>query len=100
MISDNPEEQQLTQQLFSRYELFKDVVYIADGPSAITLLKSNSLKQENLPDPVLCDLNIHPESSCKFLEAFEKLYQSLDKTIDFNIIADWVDPTDWFREQL
>ncbi|MGF7077703.1 ATP-binding protein [Mucilaginibacter sp. UYCu711] len=99
-ISNDPKEQQLTQQLFDRYNLFKDAVCFLNWPSAIALLKSNSSKPENLPDLVLCDLNIQQESSWKFLEAFEQLYFSLSKTIDFCMIADWTDPADRFRAQL
>jgi hypothetical protein len=97
-IIDDRKEQQIMQQIFDRYDLFKDMAYFLDGQSAIALLKLNPSQPENLPDLILCDLNIQLESKWKFLEAFEQL--SLGKTIDFYMIADWADPADRFRAQL
>jgi signal transduction histidine kinase len=100
MISDDPQELQLAQQIFDRYDLFKDIAYLSDGQSAIALLKSNLSKPKNLPDIILCDLNMPQENSWKFLEAFEQLHLSLGKTIDFYIISTCTDPADLFRTQL
>lgn len=87
MIDDNPMEHLIMQKMFDCYELFHYASHALSGQVIIDFLKENRTNTVELPNIIFLDLHMSGFSGWDFLEQFERLYLSFQKTISIYIIS-------------
>lgn len=58
-----------------------------NGDEAISFLKENQFKPEELPDIILLDINMPVTDGWMFLEEFQKMVSSIDKEIQIYMVS-------------
>lgn len=97
MIDDNQIEHLIMQKMFDRYELFHNADHASDGRVIIDLLSKEETHTTEIPDIIFLDLHMPDFSGWDFLEQFEKLQQSLKKSVRIYIVSSSVNPEDIAR---
>ena len=73
------------------------IITFADGEEAIQFIQENLGDQSKLPDVIFLDINMPIMDGWQFLEEYEKIFDTLGKTIIIYLVTSSIDPADMDR---
>ncbi len=97
LIDDDPIHQQIARLMFDRQFAGKRVVSFQDADLALAHLRDHASRPEDLPDLILLDLNMPVMDGWEFLDEYEKISDTLSKTIRIHVLTSSVNEYDLSR---
>ena len=94
LIDDNPIDHYIMRTMLYNNDACKQATYTYDGDLILEFMEKNKSDRNKLPDVIFLDLTMPDFSGWEFLERFEKLKGSLNKSVELHVMTSSVRESD------